>query len=111
MPRYHETYPLLELLENIARESGQMVHVQSQEERDPVYLDPERPLPESLARPLRELGIERLGDGDPQPASFARLTPARLVHPGGGGGAAHLDAELPLDRCCRQVLAELTPEK
>ncbi|MEZ4649222.1 MAG: DEAD/DEAH box helicase [Candidatus Eisenbacteria bacterium] len=60
MPRYNETYPLLELLENIARESGQMVHVQSQEEREPVHLDPERPLPESLARPLRELGIERL---------------------------------------------------
>ena len=60
MPRYHETYPLLELLENMARERGQMAHIQTQEEREPVHQDPVRPLPESLRRPLLAQGIERL---------------------------------------------------
>jgi DEAD/DEAH box helicase domain-containing protein len=51
---------LLELIENLAIEQGQIAHRQTQPERPPRFEDPAAPIPEEIAARLREQGVERL---------------------------------------------------
>ncbi len=55
-----DAFPLIDLIENLARERGQMVHHETRPSRDPIYADPEHPLPDVLTRPLAAQGIEKL---------------------------------------------------